>query len=199
MINYLALGDSYTIGESVDEGHRWPVELSRLLQANTEKHINTEIIAKTGWTTDELIEAIESRKLKPEYDLVTLLIGVNNQYRGYNIEQYRKEFSQLLKMAVEFAGGDNKHVFVLSIPDYGVTPFGKSKDPRKIATEINQYNEIAKEICTWNEIKFIDITDISRKADEDPSLVAEDGLHPSAEMYREWVEKAFPVIFKGLK
>ncbi len=198
-LTYLALGDSYTIGESVAETERYPVILARQLK---EKQINistTRIIARTGWTTDELSSAIQLQSPPDNYDLVSLLIGVNNQYRGYNIATYRKEFEELLKTAIQKAKGNPKRVFVVSIPDYGVTPFAKNSNIEKIAREIDAYNLISKEISLQYGVKYMDITPISRKATQDPSLIAEDGLHPSGKMYAQWVELMLGEVANLLK
>lgn len=197
-ISYLALGDSYTIGESVDIQQRWPVQLAAQLKQEGIKISEPRIIAKTGWTTDELLDSLQTTKISSSYDLVSLLIGVNNQYRGYNIKQYKKEFELLLEKAIKYAGGDTSNVFVVSIPDYGVTPFGQQKNPVKIAAELNNYNAMAKNICKKYRISFIDITGISRKASDDNSLIAGDKLHPSARMYSLWVQKMLPTVQKIL-
>jgi lysophospholipase L1-like esterase len=181
--HYLALGDSYTIGEGVEEEDRWPVILAHHL-----KMAPPTIIAKTGWTTDELQAAIDKAKPDTNYDLVSLLIGVNNQYRGYNPEVYQKEFAALLQQAISFAGNDPNHVLVVSIPDYGVTPFAAEKNPRKISEEIDRYNAISKKITEAAGVQYFNITPISRKAARDESLMAADQLHPSGKMYRMWVE-----------
>lgn len=191
---YLALGDSYTIGESVEEEMRWPVQLSRQLNNAGISVTPPRIIATTGWTTDELTNAINEANITETYDLVSLLIGVNNQYRGYPFATYEKEFSQLLETAIEFADNESNKVFVVSIPDYGVTPFGQKKDPLKIAAELDQYNAKAQEICRNNNVVFINITDISKKALNDSSLVADDGLHPSGTMYTQWVDRIYPEV-----
>lgn len=196
---YLALGDSYTIGESVAPDERWPHILQGRLVGDGIKMALPKIIAKTGWTTDELQEAIEKENPSTDYDLVSLLIGVNNQYRGYPIDQYIQEFESLLKQAIRFAGGRTARTFVVSIPDYGATPFAAQKNPAKIARELDAYNEIARSICSKNDIAYIDITPGSRRAAQDPSLVAEDGLHPSAKMYKEWVEVIYPTVKSRLK
>jgi lysophospholipase L1-like esterase len=195
-LTYLALGDSYTIGESVMEARRWPIQLAQALR-NSVPVKPPRIIAKTGWTTDELKSAINEAQIDHKFEAVSLLIGVNNQYRGYPIEQYRKEFEELLIMAISFCKA-KEHVFVLSIPDYGVTPFGQSRDPAKIANEIDEYNSIAKSICEANEISFFDITPISRLASEQPDLIADDGLHPSGKMYAEWVKLVTPWALRNL-
>ena len=197
-IHYLALGDSYTIGESVPENERWPNQLASLLQAND---ISTEVttIARTGWTTDELWKGIQAREINPPYDLVSLLIGVNNQYRGLDIAEYREEFIFLLNKAIEYAGGDAKRVIVLSIPDWGVTPFAKSRDSKKIATEINLFNSVNREESEKAGVNYVDITPGSRKAVTDSALMAADGLHPSGKMYAEWAELAYPQVLKILE
>lgn len=180
---YLALGDSYTTGEGVAEKDRWPTILAHQLGISP-----PTIIAKTGWTTDELQAAIDKAKPDTNYGLVSLLIGVNNQYRGYDLEVYQKEFAALLQQAISFAGNDPNHVFVVSIPDYGVTPFAAEKESRKISKEIDMYNAINKKITEAAGVRYFDITPISGKAGYDASLLAEDQLHPSGKMYRMWVE-----------
>lgn len=196
-IRYLALGDSYTIGESVPESDRGPNQLAGLLKA---KEISTEvtIIAQTGWTTDELWNGIQAVQINPPYDLVSLLIGVNNQYRGRDIQEYREGFVFLLNKAIEYAGGDPNRVIVLSIPDWGVTPFASSRDSKTIAVEINQFNSVNEEEAEKAGVHYIDVTPISRKAVSDPSLIASDGLHPSGKMYTEWAKLAYPEALKAL-
>lgn len=184
---YLALGDSYTIGESVKEEERYPVMLAKELNQAQIPINSPDIIARTGWTTDELLSAIEKKNPSNTYDLVSLLIGVNNQYRGYSVNTYRKEFETLLKIAIEKAKGNKNRVFVLSIPDYGVTPFAKNSDTAKIAKEIDIFNNINREISQLYGVKYFDITPISRKAKDNAQLIAKDGLHPSGLMYKEWV------------
>lgn len=197
---YLALGDSYTIGESVLESERWSNQLARLLSPELGgAEIDVKIIARTGWTTSELWEGIQNDTLNPPYDMVSLLIGVNNQYRGYDVEEYRKEFIFLLNKAIEYAGGDKDKVFVLSIPDWGVTPFAQGRDAEKIATEIDAFNQVNKEETLKMGIQYVDITPISREAIHSADLVAADGLHPSGEMYGEWAKLALPVALEILK
>jgi len=198
-IKYLALGDSYTIGESVNEKDRWPNLLAKKLEDEMACAVEVTIIAKTGWTTDELMDAVDAANLREGYDLVSLLIGVNNQYRGYHVKQYKREFEGLLSQSIDLTRGDKSRVFVLSIPDYGVTPFAKDKDPKKIGVEIDRYNRIAQEICEKHEITYLDITEISRLAASDPSLIADDGLHPSGKMYKVWTEKAFSFVLSLFK
>ena len=178
---YLALGDSYTIGESVSAEERFPLQLARELKIG-----EPQIIAKTGWTTDELNAAIDAAEPQGPFELVTLLIGVNNQYRGRSADEYRTQFVGLLKRAIGFAGGNAKHVIVVSIPDWGVTPFAEGRDRAKIAREIDQFNAINREEAARAGAKWVDITPVSRR--NDPSLVAGDGLHPSGKQYSEWVK-----------
>ena len=191
---YLALGDSYTIGESVAEADRWPNQLARALQMP-----QPEIIAKTGWTTDELNAAIDKAKPRGPYDLVTLLIGVNNQYRGRDAEQYRRELVGLLNRAIAFAGGKPSRVVVVSIPDWGVTPFAANRDRAKIGAEIDRFNAINREETLRVKARYVDITPISRRVANDPLLVAEDGLHPSAKMYAQWVKLIEPEARAALR
>ena len=206
-VRYLALGDSYTIGESVDESERWSNQLASLIESSplftksiggSQRGVEVTIIARTGWTTGELWEGIQARELNPPYDLVSLLIGVNNQYRGYNIEEYREQFVFLLNKSIEYAGGDVNRVIVLSIPDWGVTPFAGSRDSKQIAMEINQFNAVNKEETEKAGAHYIDITPISREAVNDPTLIAGDGLHPSGKMYAEWAKLALPVVLEIL-
>ncbi len=192
-LTYLALGDSYTIGESVSEYERWPVQLAGLLRQDKIDIAEPDIIAKTGWTTAELQTAIKAANNTRQYDLVSLLIGVNNQYRGQPAAQYRTEFKELLRTAVQFAGGRPGRVFVLSIPDWGVSPFAASRDKAKIATEIDQFNAIGQEESQRAGIIFVDITPISRTALGDNTQFAADGLHYSGRQMAKWAEKAAPV------
>ncbi len=196
---FLALGASYTIGEAVDVDKRWPVQLAHRLREDSIK-IDPVIVATTGWTTDELISGIVKADVEGPYGFVSLLIGVNNQYRGYPVEQYEKEFKVLLDQAIGFAGGNPYNVMVVSIPDYGMTPFAKKKmlDEEKIASELDNYNAIAEKISKLRDVKFFDITPISREAKEDPTLIASDGLHPSGKMYEMWVDKMYDHVFNSL-
>ncbi|XWN37743.1 MAG: SGNH/GDSL hydrolase family protein [Balneola sp.] len=193
-ISYLALGDSYTIGEAVSEDQRWPVLLTQKLNESGLSVSDPLIIAKTGWTTNELQEAIAEKNPETDYDLVSLLIGVNNQYRGYPIDQYKKEFKELLLQAVKFADGDTTKVFVVSIPNYGVTPFGMEKGEEKIRQELLVYDAIADSISTEIGIRFINITPVSEKAKEDSTYIASDQLHPSGKQYKEWVDLILPEV-----
>lgn len=187
-MKYLALGDSYTIGESVPEDLRWPVQLADRLSSEGVNIAAPEIIARTGWTTDELMSGIAERQLSGTYDLVSLLIGVNNQYRGRDSENFREEFRELLNQSIAYAGNDTANIFVLSIPDWGVTPFAEGRDREKISAEIDEYNNVCREECEEYGIIYFDITPISREAVSRPELIAGDGLHPSGVMYAEWVE-----------
>lgn len=198
---YLALGDSYTIGQSVPLTQAFPYQLQALLNKQNFEIHTPKIIATTGWTTDELQYAIKQENITQKFDFVTLLIGVNNQYRGYSIETYKKEFTTLLQTAIAFANGNKKHVFVVSIPDWGVTPFGKSsgRNTQTIANEIDAYNLANKEITLEAGVSYTDITPQSRNAKTDLSLVAEDGLHPSGKMYAEWAEALTPKIVDIIK
>lgn len=197
-IRYLALGDSYTIGESVSEEERFPNQLGSLLDAQGYP-ADVTIIARTGWTTDELWDGIQKVDVKSPYDLVSLLIGVNNQYRGYDSNEYREGFRFLLNKAIEYAGGDTNHVFVFSIPDWGVTPFAADRDAKQIAKEIDLFNSINREEAEKASVHYVDITPISRKAVNEPALIAGDGLHPSGEMYAQWAESALPEVLEALK
>lgn len=190
--NYLALGDSYTIGQSVAIDERFPVQLSIKLSSNGIPMEAAQIIARTGWSTGQLITAIGEENIQQTFDLVSLLIGVNNQYRGRDTAEYRIEFRQLLQTAIEFADGNENHVLVLSIPDYGPTPFAQNSDTVRIAREIDAFNVINLQETRKTNARYFNITGISRKARTQPGLIAQDGLHPSAEMYRQWVELIFP-------
>ena len=186
--HFLALGDSYTIGESVADSLRWPNQLVKRLNQNKKIFDEATIIAKTGWTTDELMQGIDTAALKNKYDYVSLLIGVNNQYRGRDIENFKVEFIELLEKSIALAGNDKEKVFVLSIPDWGVMPFARERDQEKIKREIDAFNQVVKNSCAQYKVAFFDITPISRAAAVEPVLIASDGLHPSGEMYARWVE-----------
>lgn len=190
-LTYLALGDSYTIGEAVPQQESFPFQLVTQLKTNNITVAKPKVIAKTGWTTDELQTAIKAENITQSYDLVTLLIGVNNQYRSYSLDTYRKEFKELLNTAISFAGKNKKRAFVVSIPDWGVTPFGKNsgRNIQTIASEIDAFNAIKKEETLAASVSYTEITLASRNAATDLSLVAKDGLHPSGKMYAEWAAK----------
>ncbi len=198
-MRFLALGDSYTIGESVSESERWPVQLAALLRAQGFDIEDPLIIARTGWTTDELSAGIDAANLQGPYDLVSLLIGVNNQYRGRDQAEYREQFVALLQRAIAFAGEEPSRVVVLSIPDWGVTPFAAGRNSTIIAAEIDAFNAVNKEEAERAGAYYVDVTPTSRLAEGNPALVANDGLHPSGQMYAEWAKLALPVTSKMLK
>ncbi|HET9504998.1 MAG TPA: SGNH/GDSL hydrolase family protein [Hymenobacter sp.] len=198
-ISYLALGDSYTIGEGAPEAGRWPVQLAALAQAQGLPLGQPTIIARTGWTTAELQEAIREANLHQPYGLVSLLIGVNNQYRRQSLAQYQQEFRALLATAVAFAGGQPRHVVVLSIPDWGQTPFAAAHDQAQIAQEINQFNQAAHEECQRAGVAFVDITPLTRAAAGDASQVVADGLHYTPAQMRQWAQRALPVVQQQLR
>ncbi|MBL8262282.1 MAG: SGNH/GDSL hydrolase family protein [Xanthomonadaceae bacterium] len=198
---YLALGDSYTIGEGVDAADRWPMQLVRQLRDAGIAIDDPRIIATTGWTTDELSAALDAAEpLGKDWALVSLLIGVNNQYRGRPVDDYVPEFTALLDRAIAYAGGDAKRVLVLSIPDWGVTPFAfaGSFDPEVIAEALDAYNAAAARICADRGVAFVDITPVSRARGADTAMLVEDALHPSAAMYAEWTALALPVAQRRL-
>ena len=192
-LTYLALGDSYTIGESVPMEGRWPVQLAAALRDEGVPLADPVILATTGWTTDELSAAMDDAAFAPPYGLVSLLIGVNNQYRGRGVDDYRAEFHRLLQRAIALAGGRADRVLVLSIPDWGVTPFARDsgRDSARIAAELDAYNAAAREETLRLGAHWVDITAISRRH---PALLAGDGLHPSTAQYALWSEAALPAV-----
>ena len=183
---YLALGDSYTIGEGVPLHESYPYQAVQLLRSNGKKIEAPEIIAKTGWATSELASHIDHTILNTSYHFVSLLIGVNNQYRGMASSFYALEFEELLTRSLTFAGEKADHVFVLSIPDWGLTPFAKNRDRSKITTEIAEFNNINLAISRKHKVNYIDITTHSPETDRDNSFLADDGLHPSGKAYKRW-------------
>ncbi|MBL7705332.1 MAG: SGNH/GDSL hydrolase family protein [Taibaiella sp.] len=195
--NYLALGDSYTIGEGVAADKNFPNQLVSLLQEEHNIEFQTpEIIAVTGWTTDELKAGIAERDPQGPYDLVTLLIGVNNQYRGRDVGEYKTEFEALLEQAISFAGGNYKHVIVVSIPDWGHTPFAREKevDESKVAAEIALFNEAKQAVTLAKGVRFLDITGMTKTLAQDTAYLVEDQLHYSDKLYREWAECLAPLV-----
>lgn len=200
-LSYLALGDSYTIGEAVPEAGRWPVQLAAALRARGIALADPRIIATTGWTTDELSAAMDAAEPIAAHGFVSLLIGVNNQYRGREVENYRAEFAALLDRAIGLAAGREDRVLVLSIPDWGVTPFGQGsgRDTTQIARELDAYNAVAAEECSVRGVAFVDITPASRSPGSQPDRIAEDGLHPSALAYTDWTALALPVAERLLR
>ena len=188
-ISYLALGDSYTIGEAVDSTHRWPVQLADSLRKVYNLRVDKpQIVATTGWTTNELQHGIEQADLKDKYELISLLIGVNNQYRGYAFEQFEKEYEALIKWAIQHSVYGASGIFAVSIPNYGVTPFGQARGEDTIRAELLAYDAKAREICQRFDIPFFDITPISELAKGNSIFIADDQLHPSGIQYSEWVQ-----------
>jgi len=199
-MKYLALGDSYTIGEGADPNERWPVQLAGMLREAGFNVQEPVIIAKTGWTTDELNEGMKTRLHDNErFDLVTLLIGVNNQYRGREIEEYRQQFTGLLQAAVQLAGGEASRVVVVSIPDWGVTPYAGQRDRAHIASEIDRFNAVNREVAEHAGVGYVDVTGISRRHGDDPAYLMADGLHPSGRAYHEWAEAVVPKAKAALR
>ena len=186
---YLALGDSYTIGQSVPREDSFPAQLSKLLAKDGAEFGDPQIIAQTGWTTGDLSAGIGRADPKGPFDLVTLLIGVNNQFQGGSTDNYRSEFEDLLARAIKFAGDDASKVIVVSIPDYSVTPFGQRMNPAKIAAAIDRFNAINKEAAEKAGAKYVDVTPESRDAAKNSELIAGDGLHPSKTMYAQWAKQ----------
>lgn len=195
----LCLGDSYTIGEGVPLHENFPYQLIQLLRDKGYKFAAPEIVAKTGWTSFELLEQIERIKLNEKYDFVTLLIGVNNQYRNLSAEEFKKDFEVLLKKAIHFADGNLNNVIVISIPDWGVTPFAKDRDAVQIASEIDAYNGVCELAAQKFQVNYVAITNDTRKAATDTSLLATDGLHYAAKEHSIWAGKAFEIIIKNLR
>jgi len=187
--SYLALGDSYTIGESVVETERWPVQLAEQLRARGYKMAAPKIIAKTGWTTEDLLRGMENElNIQRDFDLVSILIGVNNQYQGKPATEYEEDLRTIFRKAINHSKTMEKGVFALSIPDYGYTPFGSSNQ-EEISAEIDRFNEIFRRVANEFNVPFYNITPISRDAENNPDLVASDGLHPSGLMYQYWVDQ----------
>ena len=197
-LRYLALGDSYTIGEDVPAQARWPMQLVETLRRRGTAIDDPRIVAVTGWTTDELSAGMDQAVLAPEYDLVTLLIGVNNQYRSRSDEEYREQFRNLLMRAVALAGHRSDRVVAVSIPDWGVTPFGHAsgRNLKQIAHELDHFNAIAHDEASHAGTPFVNVTGISR---EHAGLVASDGLHPSGAQYALWTRAIEPVVSEAIK
>lgn len=197
--SYLALGDSYTIGESVPQDDRWGEQLVDLLREQNIDVGDPVTIARTGWTTSDLAGAIKKSNPEPGFDLVSLLIGVNNQYRGQSLATYRTEFRDLLQTAIRLAGSNPNNVVVLSIPDWGATPFGSRSNPQQIAQEIDAFNAVAKDEAQKAGVAFVNITPLTRQFGNDASYVANDGLHYSGKMHREWALLTLPIAQNLLK
>ena len=194
-LSYLALGDSYTIGEGIDAAGRWPVQLAAALRTHGIDLADPRILATTGWTTDELWAAMDAAEPLGAWDFVSLLIGVNNQYRGRSVDDYVGEFHRLLRRAIALAGDRVDRVLVLSIPDWGVTPFAfaSGRDRQAIAADLDAYNAAARDLCVAHGVAFVDITGISRDRGGTAEMLADDGLHPSASQYARWAGAVLPV------
>lgn len=197
-LRHLALGDSYTIGEGVPETGRWPVQMGQRLAAEGLMLGPPRIVATTGWTTDELSAGMDAAQLTPPFDLVTLLIGVNNQYRGRSAEEYIAQFSRLLARAVALAGDRPGRVVVVSIPDWGVTRFAREHghDAAAVGAALDRFNALARAAAEEAGAAFVDITDLSRKH---PDELADDGLHPDARQYARWAERIAPAAHRALR
>lgn len=199
-MRYLALGDSYTIGEQVDPQERWPSQLVSFLRQEGLEVDDPEIIARTGWTTRDLIAGVEDAAPRGRFDLVSLLIGVNNQYQGRALEEYRSEFRGLLARAVALTGGAPGHVIVVSIPDWGATPFARGRDRARIADEIDRFNDVNREEAERAGARYVDVTGLSSLAGAPggEALVVADGLHPTGAMYSEWTRRILPQALAAL-
>jgi lysophospholipase L1-like esterase len=195
---FLALGDSYTIGEGVAVDGRWPAQLAHELRREGIDIAGPQIVATTGWTTDELSAGMDAVSLEARYDLVTLSIGVNNQYRGRSPDEFREQFHALIVRAIALAGADPHRVVVVSIPDWGVTRFAQGRDTAKIASELDAFNAIARDETTRARAHWVDVTPESRKAGSHEGMLAEDGLHPSANQYTLWTGRILPVVRAAL-
>lgn len=198
-LNYLALGDSYTIGEAVAADHSYPYQLAVALNKKGQRISSPTIIAKTGWRTDELIQGIANANLSQKFNIVSMLIGVNNQYQNIDTAIYRTEFVQLLKTCIAFAKDNKHHVFILSIPDWGVTPFANGRNLEKIAEQIDDYNRINKEESKKAGVNYVNITSLYRDIGDDPAYLSSDKLHPSAKMYEKWAKLLASAIANQLK
>ena len=192
-LTYLALGDSYTIGESVEPAERWPVQLTERLRADGVAMQDPRIIATTGWTTQDLLSAMDTQLSNQKFDLVSVSIGVNNQYQGKSIDAYQEDLYEVFKRALTYSKNGASGVFAVSIPDYGVTPFGAS-NAEKIAQELDEFNRVFEDVASEFGVDFYNITPISREAANQPDLIAQDQLHPSGKMYKLWVELFYPEV-----
>jgi lysophospholipase L1-like esterase len=197
-VRFLALGDSYTIGQGVSEDERWPIQLAARLD---EQGIETQvmIVARTGWTIENLLFNLAIEPPEGTYDFVLLLIGVNNQFRGGEPEGYRIRFKELLELAIRFAGDKPQNVIVLSIPDWEVTPYAERMPPRSLEFDIDDFNAVNLQEAQSYDARYVDITPISRRVTKDKELVAPDGLHPSGAMYALWVEELLPQVLEIIK
>ncbi|MGW9685832.1 SGNH/GDSL hydrolase family protein [Flagellimonas sp. 2504JD1-5] len=195
-VSFLALGDSYTAGTGESRVNSWPLQFVHQARKKKIDIAPFKVLAKAGWTTTDLLSAIQNERLEPSYDRISLLIGVNNQYKGVDFEVFEREFSLLLSNSIQMAKNMPKNVFVLSIPDWSVTPFARFKDKEKIVRELKAYNTFIEKETKKQGAIFIEITKMSRNAWVNPSLIASDSLHPSKKMYRMWVKKINKKLFK---
>ena len=193
---FLALGDSYTIGASVAVNERWPVQFLNELKLYTSAIDTLQIIATSGWRVDQLKNGMNNSNLEPPYGLISLLIGVNNQFQGQNANGFRPEFIEILEKSLKLVNNRKERFFVISIPDWGASPFGSGFDRTKVSKEIDEFNSVLKEESEKRGVRYFNITDISRRALTDRTLIASDGLHPSGKMYKLWVDKMIPEISK---
>ena len=198
-LRFLALGDSYTIGEGVNDAERWPMQLARQLRAEGIALQDPRVIATTGWTTADLSAAMDAVEPLGQWDFVSLLIGVNNQYQGRPADEFRCEFAALLERAITLAGGRTGRVLVLAIPDWGVTPFAADRNRGKIAAELDEFNALQRAECERRGVSFLDVAPISRTLGADPAHLTDDGLHPGAALYRAWTAEAIKVARKALE
>jgi lysophospholipase L1-like esterase len=196
---FLALGDSYTIGEGVTDQERWPNHLVHLLNARGLEIGPPHVVARTAWTADELADAIDAEDPRGPFDLVTLMIGVNDQYRSRPVQSFESEFATLLGRARAFAANRASRTIAISIPDWGATPFAQARDRALIASEIDQYNTSARKLAEMAGARWVSVTEISKAMMDDPTLVAVDGLHPTGEMYRRWAELILPTAISALE
>ncbi|NOG57490.1 MAG: SGNH/GDSL hydrolase family protein [Bacteroidetes bacterium] len=195
---YLALGDSYTVGELVSNSSSWPMQLSKKIKASGKDSVATTVIAKTGWRADELFNEAKNLEVEEKFDLITIQIGVNNQFQNKSISEFKASFLHLIELAMGKAKNGTNSIVIVSIPDYSVSPFADKMDKKKIKKEINEYNMLCKEIAGQFEIKFINITDLSQLAKNEPELFTKDKLHPAEKMYSMWTERIFSEIKESL-
>ena len=191
-LSLLALGDSYTIGEGVNEEERWPNQFVQVAYENGIDFLTPRIIAMTGWKTYDLINGIESSNFEKKYDYVSLLIGVNNQFNSRSINEFEDDLDKLLIKINNLKKKDGS-VLIVSIPDWGSSPYGENMDRNQISTEINTFNNSLKSFANINGLKYVDVTEISRRVINEPNLITSDNLHPSGLMYLEWAKKIFNV------
>ena len=197
-LRFLALGDSYTIGQNVEIAERWPVQLVQRLRGEGVNIGEAEIIALTGWTTRQLTEALVTSNTQGQFDIVSLMIGVNNQYQGFGIGQYRLEFIELLRRSVAYTVNKPSHVIVVSIPDWSVTPFAEGENRARVAKEIDDFNAVNRDEAAKVGASYVNVTTVSRRAADEPRLLSDDGLHPSGAMYSRWVDLIIPACHEAV-